>query len=94
MIYQNKEKILKDKIKHYIKQEELPEDFEWNDGYYLEGLDRIETIRIMIEAILANNPAIVLSGNNNNIDEVHKLLGEIYNSIAKMEIENEGSAII
>jgi hemerythrin len=36
----------------------------------------------------------VLSGNNNNIDEVHKLLGEIYNSIAKMEIENEGSAII
>lgn len=76
------------KIKEYKKKGLLEESFLWNDGYYLEGMDRLHTIQVMIEKLLSYHPAIILSGNQNSIDKVQKLLNDIYQSIGNMEYED------
>ena len=78
---------MKKLVKKFIKNKKLPKDFEWNDGYFLEGMDRIETIRTMIEQILFKHPAIIVTNNQEAIDSIQMLLGEIYHDIGFLEVD-------
>lgn len=74
-------------IKRYIEKGLLDNDFEWNDGYYLEGMDRIHTIHVMIEELLNKHPMIVLSGGQKVIDDIQNKLSSVYQFIGAMEYE-------
>ena len=66
-------------------------DTEWNDGYYLESMDRIHTIQIMIDNLLDQHPAIVkLKCGQERVDLVQDMLGDIYQDIGKMEDDEAG----
>lgn len=65
----------------------LPTNFEWNDGYYLEGIDRVHTIQVLISEILDQHPAIVLSHHQEDIDIIQDMFSKIYQDIGAMEYE-------
>ena len=77
----------KSKIKEFKKQGLLDKDFKWNDGYYLECMDRLHTIQVMISEILDKHPVIILSGNQNNLEDIQRQINRIYQDIGAMEYE-------
>lgn len=54
----------------------------WNDGYYLEGVDRVHTIRVMIEELLDNHPSIKRLQLSDELEDVQKILGGISQKLA------------
>lgn len=62
------------------------QDAEWNDGYWVEGLDRAYTLTFMFEQLLGNSangyhPAIVRAGLQRQCDAVSLQIADLYTSI-------------
>lgn len=55
---------------------------DWNDGYYLEGADRVHTLQVMIEELLDNHPSIKRLQLDKDLEEVRKILGGMYLMLA------------
>jgi hypothetical protein len=103
ILYCSRDEVVKDKeslklvggnmdkkmIKKLKEQHLLAKDFEWNDGYYLEGMDRVHTIQVMISEILDQHPMIVLSNNQEKLEKIQRKLTEIYQSIGAMEYDKK-----
>ena len=67
------------------------EEVEWNDGYYLESMDRIHTIQIMAEELLNGHPAILkLKCGEERLELIQDMLYDLYQDIGKMEFEETG----
>jgi hypothetical protein len=59
---------------------------EWNDGYYFEGMDRCHTIRVMIDELLTDHPAIKsLPGGVKRLEKIDRLLGKIYQGLGALD---------
>lgn len=63
------------------------EDFVWNDGYVLEGMDRCHTIMVMMEELLVNHPSILRSEQSEEVDKVISDVMDIYQKIGLMDEE-------
>ena len=58
----------------------------WNDGYWVEGLDRAYTLTVMFEQLLGNSaagyhPAIVRAGLQHQCDAVSLQIADLYTAI-------------
>lgn len=60
---------------------------DWNDGYIVEGCDRLFIISTMVEDHLLEHPAIIKSGAQNKIDKAHDLLLEAYQMVGALDDE-------
>lgn len=69
------------KIVNLKEDGKLPNDFEWNDGYILEGMDRIHTVQVIIDSLIVDHPSIVLLGLQKDISKVQRKLNKIYQAI-------------
>lgn len=59
---------------------------DWNDGYWVEGLDRAYTLTVIFEQLLGNkvngyHPAIVRAGLQQECDAVSLQIADLYTSI-------------
>ena len=59
---------------------------EWNDGYWVEGLDRAYTLTVMFEQLLGNSaagyhPAITRAGLQQQCDAVSEQIADLYQLI-------------
>lgn len=61
---------------------------EWNDGYYLEGMDRIHVATCGIEDHILEHPSVIKAGGSEKIALAIRLLSEVYQEIGKIEHEN------
>jgi len=68
-------------VQKYIDKEELPVDFIWNDGYWPEALDRVHSVRTIINELI-DHPGIVITDNQKQLLVVDKILSQIYRDIA------------
>lgn len=75
--------------------EELYNKPTWNDGYWLEAMDRCNTVSIMLDQLLNKHPAVLRTPNGQkmlekSIDQVQKLYQTIglaeHESIIKGEV--------
>jgi hypothetical protein len=67
----------------------LDQEVQWNDGYYIEGLDRCANIQNIINEQLLYHPAIIRAGQEDKIDEAIKLIGNVYQTIGAMQFFEE-----
>ena len=55
---------------------------DWNDGYWIEGMDRCNTILILIESLLDAHPAIERTkGGSEKVKKAGEILAELYQDI-------------
>ena len=60
---------------------------DWNDGYYLEGMDRCHTIMTMMDQLLREHPSIKRVGLDDKFDSAFDLIYEMYQAIGIYEDE-------
>lgn len=59
------------------------EDFEWNDGYWTEGLDRIHNIGCIVDMMLTGHPAVVRAELSENVEDLLSNLGALYQKMGQ-----------
>lgn len=65
-------------------------EIEWNDGYFLEGLDRCGTIQMVIENLLVGHPSILrLEDGAERVEIIQEMIQEIYQDIGEMSCDEE-----
>lgn len=63
------------------------EEFVWNDGYIVEGLQTCHIIMSMLDEHLSEHPAVIKVGKQKEIDEAIDKVMEVYQSIGRIEPE-------
>lgn len=58
---------------------------EWNDGYIIEGCDRCHNAAELVDNWLAEHPAIIKAGQQENIDKAMELLMEAYQAVGQLD---------
>ena len=59
---------------------------EWNDGYIVEGCDRVHLITNMLEDCLKEHPAIVKAKCVSKIEDCIKVLNQCYQDVGRLDI--------
>ena len=77
--------LIKEEREH--PETKLLEEVEWNDGYYLEGLDRCHTIIIMLDELLVNHPSVLKTKTSINLENIFDELHYVYNKISMLDFE-------
>ena len=60
---------------------------EFNDGHIVEGMDRCNTIMVMIEELLINHPAVIATDSRNIVENASRHIYLIYQAISLLDEE-------
>jgi len=60
---------------------------EWNDGYIIEGLDRLHIITCNLDEHIKDHPAVVKAEQRKNIKKAIKLLMKAYQAVGNLDNE-------
>jgi len=60
---------------------------DWNDGYIVEGCDRLHVVECIIEQHIISHPAIIKAGAKAKIDAAQTLLTEAYQMVGALDNE-------
>jgi len=60
-------------------------DDDWNDGYILEGLDRLHIVMCNLSDHLVEHPAIVKAGVSDVVSQALELLGDAYQTVGGLD---------
>lgn len=68
-------------------RKELEQDstHQFNDGHITEGLDRCNTIMIMIEELLREHPSVLKANVSSDVDTASKAIMKAYQKIGELE---------
>lgn len=70
-------------------------EFEWNDGCWVELLDRLNTIMIMQQELLVNHPGVLRAGISEKIDDLMGDTMQCYQIVGESSfLEDEGCRTI
>lgn len=56
-----------------------------NEGYIIEGCDRLHVVDCMIEEHIADHPAIIKAGAKDKVDQAQELLTEAYQMVGALD---------
>ena len=62
---------------------------DWNDGYYIEGMDRCHTVCVMIEELLLHHPVVKKCEVSFYIEEAERLISRAYQKIGSLSHEDK-----
>ncbi|MBL4753819.1 MAG: hypothetical protein JKY52_09545 [Flavobacteriales bacterium] len=63
----------------------MVKDEDWNDGYILEGLDRLHIVMCNLSDHLIEHPAIVKAEASDVISHAIELLGTVYQTVGSLD---------
>lgn len=69
----------------WLAKKELLQSVDWNDGYITEGLDRCHTIRMLIEELLVDHPAVLKAGVWTEVSEAASRIEDAYQMIGGLD---------
>lgn len=60
---------------------------EWNDGYWVEGLDRVNRVLYDLNIHVQDHPAIDRVELNNEVDDISSAIYQLYRKLAEASDE-------